>query len=85
MPKFNVYLYKAVRIRLEDIEADTQEQAARIADEQLDMRDSLCRSAFEDEEVEALGALVDVQGDEEFDESRYFELGGAKLYLLNPS
>lgn len=79
--KYTVHLYKAVRIAMEDIEANSQEEAARIADEQCDVAESLRIGAAEPEECECLGALVDEVGDENYEHTRYHEGPGAKAYL----
>jgi hypothetical protein len=45
--KYTVHLYKVVRITTEGIEANSQEEAARIADEQCDVAESLRVGAAE--------------------------------------
>lgn len=78
--KYTVHLYKAVRMYPVEIEAESQEEAVRIADEQ-------CGSvfdkgiSFEDEEVGCIGALVDEEGDEDYERSCYHEGPGARAYL----
>lgn len=79
--KHTVHLYYAVRIRMEDIEADSQEGAIAKADAECDVRESIVRGAAEWDESPHLGALVDEEGDEEYDNTRYHEGPGAKLYL----
>lgn len=78
--KYTVHLYKAIRIKIEGVEAKSQEEAMRIADEAVNVERYLCNGA-DDEEFYCLGALVDEEGDEEYDRSRYHEGPGAKAYL----
>lgn len=79
--KHNVYLYYAVRIRMGDIEANSQEEAVRKAEAECDVKASLANGAFEDDESPHLGALVDEEGDEEnYLNSRYHE-GTPENYL----
>lgn len=79
--KYTVHLYHAVRIRMEDIEADSQEEAFARAQDQCDVQHNLELGVFENEETPALGALIDEDGDEEFENTRYHQGDGAALYL----
>jgi len=80
--KYTVYLFNVVRIRMEDIEADSQEEAVEKASQDCDVSESLAHGAFEDDEAPFLGALVDeMDANDDVAVSRYHELPGAKLYL----
>lgn len=66
MTTYNVHLYREMRLVYGGIEAGSHEQAAAIArDRPTDQADSI-----DDCEGESIAALVDVQGDEEYEESR---------------
>ena len=81
--KYTIHLYHAVRIRMEDIEADSQEAAVTKAMEECDVKNSLAHGAFEDDEAPHLGATVDEEGDEEnYLNTRYFQGPGATCYLF---
>lgn len=81
--KYTVHLYRAVRIRMEGIEADSQEGAATKAIEECDVKNSLAHGAFEDAEAPFLGVLVDEEGDEEgYRNTRYYQGPGATCYLF---
>lgn len=80
--KYTVHLYAAVRIRMEDVEANSQEEAFAKATEECDVGACLAHGAFEDDEAPFLGALIDEEGDEEeYGNTRYHEGLGAKCYL----
>lgn len=80
--KYTVHLYYAVRIRMEDIEADSQEEAFVKAQEEYQTKGRFNYMEFDDDESPALGALIDEEGDEdEYLKTRYHEGDGAKLYL----
>lgn len=81
--KYTVHLYKAVRITMEGIEAESQEEAARVADEQCEVAESLRIGAAEPEECERLGATVDEEGDEDYCRTRYHQGPAAEHYLGN--
>lgn len=77
--KYTVHLYKAIRVKVEGVEANSQKEAMQLADAKLNMDRYLCNGA-EDEECCCLGALVDEEGDEDYERSRYHEGPGAKAY-----
>lgn len=79
--KYTVHLYTAVRIRMEDIEANSQEEAAAKAMEECDVKHNLAHGYFEDDEAPFLGAMVDEEGDEDYENTRYYEGSGATAYL----
>lgn len=79
--KYTVYLYHAVRIRMEDIEADSQDEAVHIAVKECDVKDSLAHCAFEDDEAPFLGAKVDEEDDKDYEMTRYFQGPGVRNYL----
>jgi hypothetical protein len=69
MTTFNVHIYREMRLVFGGIEADTHEAAASIArDKPTDQADSI-----DDCEGENLAALVDVAGDEEYEQSRIID------------
>lgn len=79
--KYTVHLCYAVRIRMEDIEADSQDEAVHIAVKECDVKNSLAHCAFEDDEAPFLGAMVDEEDDEDYEMTRYFQGPGARNYL----
>jgi len=81
--KYTVHLYKAVRITMDCIEADSQEEAARIADEQCDVAEAMRTGSAEPEECERLGATVDEEDDEDYRRTRYHQGPAAEQYLGN--
>ena len=69
MNQYNVHIYREMRLVYGGIEAATHEQAAAIARTRpTDQADSI-----DDCEGETFAALVDVQGDEDYDESRIID------------
>lgn len=79
--KYTVHLYKAVRMHSVEVEADSQEDAISIAEDIHSQTVTLCGYGFEDDEAPCLGALVDEEGDEDYERSRYHEGPGARAYL----
>ena len=79
--KYTVHLYTAVRIRMDDIEANSQEEAFAKASEECDVKHNLSYGRAEDDESAFLGAMVDEVGDEEYLNTRYHEGAGAKNYI----
>src|SRR5262245_4038581 len=69
MPLYNVHLYRAMRLYYPGIEAATHEVAARLAAEQP------TKAAAKSEDCEGIStaALVDVMGDEEYEQSKVVE------------
>ena len=69
MKTYQAHIYREMRLVFAGIEADTAEIAAAIA------RDKPTGDADEidDCEGESFSALVDVQGDEEYDQSRFID------------
>lgn len=65
MPKYNVHLYREMRLYYPDIEAETPQAAARLASEKL-TRDA---ATVEDCYGTDLAALVDHDGDEDLENS----------------
>jgi hypothetical protein len=69
MPIYNVHIYREMRLAFSGVEAESHEAAATIArDRPTDLAD-----AIEDCEGETTGALVDVQGDEEYSLSKLID------------
>ena len=69
MTKYNVHIYREMRLKFDDIEADSLEEAAQKAhDMHFDDSDD-----WSDCEGETLSALVDVQGDKEYELSRVID------------
>ncbi len=69
MSNFNVHLYREMRLVFGGIEADTPEAAATIArDKATEEADSI-----NDCEGETLAALVDLVGDEEYEQSQFID------------
>lgn len=65
MPKFNVHLYREMKLWFPGIEADTTEAAAAIARE----KPTADADDIEDCNGEDLAALIDVAGDEDYSQS----------------
>ncbi len=77
---FTVHVYREMRLRFDDIEAESPEQAAELArerhfDEAADWSDC---------EGESLAALVDVHGDEEYAQSRVIDFEPGRLLKTAP-
>ena len=79
--KYNVHVYVTVRVRVLDVEATSQEEAIKRVRDHVNLNDLMNRShplsnvedvAFVDE---ITGYLVDEQGDEEHERSRFYEAG----------
>ena len=69
MTRYHVHLYREMRVTFRDVEAATPEEAAEIA------RGKPTHRADEIEDCDGtdLAALVDVVGDEEYRQSRFFD------------
>lgn len=81
--KYTVHLYTAVRMRMEDIEANSQEEAVTRAMAECDVKHNLAYQHYEDDEAPFLGAMVDEVGDEEnYLNTRYYQGPGATCYLF---
>jgi hypothetical protein len=80
MPRFNVHLYREMRLLFKGIEAATQEAAAAIA------RNRFTGDAEEiaDCDGETFAALVDVTGDEQYEQSRLIEFEDERLRKAAP-
>lgn len=76
MQKYDVHLFPVVRFTVRGIEAESMEEACKKADELLTdeaIKSAMCRGSeheadFADEVIEA---LVDVQGDEQYEHSNW--------------
>lgn len=75
MPTYRVHIYREMRLVFGGIEADSHEAAATIA------RGKLTEDAdsINDCEGENIAALIDVQGDEEFDQSRLIDFESEQI------
>lgn len=75
MTIYNVHIIREMRLKFEGIEADTPEAAAVIA------RDKPTSEAddINDCEGESFSAVVDVEGDEDYVQSRFITLKGISL------
>ncbi len=85
--KYNVHIYVGARVRLEGIEADSQQAAVDKAILDYDPSsffsgDDSSEAAVPDESI--LGALVDEEGDDEFERTKYYPTGDAAVYLEGP-
>jgi len=69
MTRYNVHIYREMKLRFDGIEAESPEAVANIA------RDGLTEDAddIDDCDGETFAALVDVVGDEDFTQSRLIE------------
>jgi len=81
MTLYNVHIYREMRLVYDGITADTPEAAAAIA------RDQPTGDAVEidDCEGETLSALVDVAGDEEYEQSRFIAFEEERLRQASPA
>lgn len=75
MKKFNVHIYREMRLSFEGIDADTLEAAAYLARDKA----TCDADAIDDCEGETLSALVDVAGDVEYAESRFIDFDGEQV------
>lgn len=73
MPKFHVHLYHEMRLYFHGIEADTPRDAVTIAD----ARQSNHAEAVEDCDGATISALVDVDGDDDYEHSQMLDLDPA--------
>jgi hypothetical protein len=75
MTFYNVHIYREMRLLFERIEADTPEAAAAIA------RDRLTEDAddLEDCDGDTFAALVDVVGDDQYEQSVILDFEGERL------
>ena len=79
--KYNVHIYATVRVKVLDVEANSQEEAITRVRDHVNLNDLLNRthplSNVEHVEFvdEITGYLVDEQGDEEHERSRFYEAG----------
>jgi hypothetical protein len=74
MTKYIVHIYREMRLTFEGIEAETLEAAATIAHD----KPTSDADGIDDCEGETLSALVDVAGDEEFENSRFIDFDGER-------
>jgi hypothetical protein len=77
---FNVHLYREMRLRFDGIKAVSPEQAAEKARE-MHFDDA---ADWSDCEGESLSALVDVPGDDEFEQSRIIDFEPGRLLKAAP-
>lgn len=80
MPKYNVHLFREMRLYFPGIEAESQAEAARIAAE----TDSCEAEEVEDCNGADLGAMVDVVGDRDFSRSALIDFEPARMAKLAP-
>jgi hypothetical protein len=66
MKRYNVHIYREMKLLYGGIEADSHEEAARIASDRLTEE----ADSMDDCDGETFGALVDVAGDENFQHSQ---------------
>lgn len=83
MTKYNVHLYRLMRHTFRGIKADSHEAAADIARRVIP---ELCdyENSVEDCDGETFAALVDVDGDEHFHESREIAFENERLLKAAP-
>ncbi len=81
MTRYNVHIYREMRLVFEGIEASSPEEAAALA------RDRLTEDAghIEDCDGEDLGALVDVVGDNQYEQSVMIDFDGERLRKAAPA
>jgi hypothetical protein len=69
MPKYHVHLFRELRLYYPDIEADSPEDAARLAAEKPTEE----AAKIEDCDGVNLGSLVDLDGDQDYEHSRLID------------
>ena len=80
MTRYNVHIYREMRLYFPGITADTPEQAASIAaDRPTDQAEST-----QDCDGENLAALIDVAGDDEFEHSVSIDFEPVRLRKIAP-
>jgi len=78
---YNVHIYREMRLVYGGVEANTPEAAATIArDKPTDEADSI-----HDCDGETLGALIDLVGDEEYEQSRFIDFENERLRKAAPA
>lgn len=70
MPKFNVHLYREMRLYYPGITATDAEEAVRVAD----LKSTREAHHIEDCDAATIAALVDPEGDTDYDHSRLIDL-----------
>lgn len=70
--KYRVHLYAVVRVPVDDIEADSQLEAVEKAENGVNLHHELDHYGNEWAE-EIVYAMVDEEGDEEYDNSRWYD------------
>lgn len=81
MTRYNVHIYREMRLTYIDIEADTPEAAAALAsDKPTDAADNI-----DDCEGENLGAVVDLVGDEDYSRSVTIDFEAERLRKAAPA
>lgn len=76
MPKFTVHLYPEIRTVYDDIEAETMEQAIEVAAQRFEKIPSTMRQGYWEDTIPY--ALVDVDGDTEFEKTTSFKWQNGK-------
>lgn len=79
MTKYHVHLYREMRLYYPGIEAASHEEAARIASQKSVLEAEGC----EDCDGEDIAALVDVEGDTEYEQSRVIDFDPARAAAHN--
>ena len=81
MTTYNVHLYREMRLVFLGVEAASQEEAAH----RVFQLPSDAAESFEDCEGRTLGALVDVRGDREHNQSKMFDAEDGRLLDAGPA
>ena len=81
MTIYNVHIYREMRLTFRGVEAEDHEAAAAIARD----KPTGDADAIDDCEGETLSALVDVQGDEEYENSRLIDFDGERVRHSAPN
>lgn len=72
--KYNVHIYPIVHIKVEGIEADSQEEAVKKAQDIVDLNHTNFGDATYAEDID--GFFVDEEGDPEYIKSRFYDGDG---------
>lgn len=82
--KYNVHLYIAARVKIEGVEAESQQEAIEKAQKGADFHGFFVEGDADVlaqwDEGPPLGALVDEEGDVDYERTEYYPLEGWKIF-----
>jgi hypothetical protein len=74
--KYDVHIYATVRVKVCGVEANSQAEAMKKAEEQTDLYETIGNCPGTDYAEEITGFLVDEAGDTEYHKTRYYNQDG---------